>query len=68
MICSGQIESVSDADRVSQPKGKWIMPGIRFTEFPALSVDPRVGIIFLIYDIKNHYHSSFLLFLTVYVA
>ena len=28
----------------SQPEGKWIMPETRFTEFPALSVDPRVGI------------------------
>ena len=28
----------------SQPKGKWIMPEKRFTEFLALSVDPRVGI------------------------
>ena len=27
----------------SQPKGKWIMPETRFTKFPALSVDPRVG-------------------------
>ena len=53
------------------------MPETRFIEFPALPVDPRVGIsrnasetdfffiIFLtydIYDIKNiSYHSSFLL-------
>ena len=28
----------------SQPKGKRIIPETRFTEFPALSVDPRVGI------------------------
>ena len=28
----------------SQPKGKRIMPETRFTDFPALSVDPRVGI------------------------
>ena len=27
----------------SQPDGKWIMPEMRFTEFPALSVDPRAG-------------------------
>ena len=27
----------------SQPEGKRIMPETRFTEFPALSVDPRVG-------------------------
>ena len=28
----------------SQPEGKGIMPERRFTEFPALSVDSRVGI------------------------
>ena len=28
----------------SQPEGKWIMPEMRFTEFPALSVDPRFEI------------------------
>ena len=28
----------------SQPEGKRIMPETKFTEFPALSVDPRVGI------------------------
>ena len=28
----------------SQPDGKWIMPETRFTEFAALSVDPKVGI------------------------
>ena len=28
----------------SQPEGRRIMPETRFTEFPALSVDPRVGI------------------------
>ena len=28
-----------------QPEGKQIMPETRFTEFPALSVDPRVGIL-----------------------
>ena len=27
-----------------QPEGKWIMPSMRFNEFPALSNDPRVGI------------------------
>ena len=27
-----------------QPEGKRIMPETRFTEFQALSVDPRVGI------------------------
>ena len=49
------------------------MPETRFTEFPALYVDPRVGIsrsafflfIFLTYDIKNViYHLSLLSFLT----
>ena len=59
-----------------QPEGERIMSETRFTEFPALSVDPRVGIsrsaigdrcliIFLTYDIKK---SSFLSFLTFYVA
>ena len=28
----------------SQPEYKRIMPETKFTEFPALSVDPRVGI------------------------
>ena len=28
----------------SQPEGKRIMPETKFTEFPALSIDPRVGI------------------------
>ena len=28
----------------SQPDGKWIKPETMFTEFPALSIDPRVGI------------------------
>ena len=28
----------------SQPQGKWIMLETRFAEFPALSIDPRVGI------------------------
>ena len=28
----------------SQPEGKRLMPEMRFTEFPALSVVPRVGI------------------------
>ena len=43
-LCSN-LSSVSDADiEKSQPKGKRIMPETRFTEFPAFSVDPRVGI------------------------
>ena len=29
---------------ISQPEGKRIMPETRITSFPALSVDPRVGI------------------------
>ena len=28
----------------SQPEGKRLMPETRFTEFPALSIDPRVVI------------------------
>ena len=28
----------------SQSEDKWVMPETRFTEFKALSVDPRVGI------------------------
>ena len=28
----------------SQPEGKQIMPEMRFTEVPALSIDPRGGI------------------------
>ena len=28
----------------SQAEGKWIMPETRFTEFPALSVGPRIGL------------------------
>ena len=49
----------------SQPEGKRIMPGTRFTEFPALFVDPRVEIshsawrplfdYFLTFVIKNYY-------------
>ena len=29
---------------ISQPEGKRIMPETKFTEFPALFVDPRVGV------------------------
>ena len=46
-----------------------MMPETRFTEFPALSVDPMVGIsvctgdrcliIFLTYDIKKYYFFHF---------
>ena len=28
----------------SKPEGNWIMPETRFIEFPAFSVNPRVGI------------------------
>ena len=28
----------------SLPEDKWILPEVRFTEFPALSIDLRVGI------------------------
>ena len=66
----------------SHPKGKRIMPETRFTDFPALSVDPRAGlsdfsicigdqclIIFLTYDINICYLLSVISFiLTVYVA
>ena len=64
----------------SQPEGERIMPETRFTEFPALSVDPRVGIswsasatdvslFFLPMTLKiTNYHSTFLSFLTFYVA
>ena len=49
----------------SQPEGKLIMPETRFTSFPALFVDPRVGIsrsaaetdvwlFFLTYDFKDY--------------
>ena len=31
----------------SQPEGKRIMPETKFTSFPALSVDPRVGFFYL---------------------
>ena len=47
-----------------QREDKRIMPETRFTEFPALSVDPRVGIsrsasetdvlLYFTYDINNH--------------
>ena len=42
-----QIESIIGLRRKtekSQPEGQRIMSETRFTEFPALSVDPRVGI------------------------
>ena len=64
----------------SQPEGKRIMPETRFTEFPALSVDPRVGVsrstsetdvslFFLPMTLKSvFYYPSFLSFLKFYVA
>ena len=63
----------------SQPEIKRIMPETSFTEFPALSVDPRVEItwsssetdgrlFFLPVTLKIiKYHSLFLLFMTFYV-
>ena len=64
-----------------QAEGKRIMLETRFTEFPAFSVDQRVGIFglhqrpmldfFLPYDITNYYLSFvifFSFFLTFYVA
>ena len=44
---TGYIESIIGLR--SQPEGKRIMPETRFTESPALSVDPRVGISRLIF-------------------
>ena len=64
----------------TQPERERIKPETRFTEFPALSVDPRVGIsrsasetnvrlFFLYMTLKIiKYHPSFLLFMTFYVA
>ena len=61
----------------SQLQGKWIMPETRLTEFPALSVDPRVGIslgdlcliFFLPMTLKIiKYHLSVHLFMTLYVT
>ena len=66
--------------RNTNPRVNGLMPETRFTEFPALSVDPRVGISrsasetdvrlsFLPMAFKIViYHSSFLSFLTFYVA
>ena len=58
----------------SQPEGKQIMPETRLTKFPALSVDPRVGIFGSALETDDYfyslmkYHSSFLLFMTLYTA
>ena len=63
-----------------QPEGKQVMPEIRLTSFPALSVDPRaeisrsasetnVCLFFLPVRLKIiKYHSSFPLFLTFDVS
>ena len=60
----------------SQPESKRIMPETKFTEFPALSVNMRVGIYrsasetadqFFFHKNIN-YNVSFLIFLTFYVA
>ena len=63
----------------SHPEGKRIMPETRLTEFPALSVDPRVGISWSAMETDDRfnflpmtlkiiiYHSSFLLYMTFYV-
>ena len=56
-----------------------LMPETRFTEFPAFSVDPRVGTfqsasetdvgLFLPMTLKSiKYHSSFRLFVSFYVV
>ena len=54
----------------SQPEDKWRMPELRFAKFPALSIDPKVGIlgdqcfiIFLTYDIENNYLSFIISFI-----
>ena len=64
----------------SQPECKRIMPEERLTEFPALSVDPRVEIsrsaseidaLLSFLPMKSKYitdHSSFLLFILFYLA
>ena len=48
MLTLGMINSICDRSPMqtekSQPEGKRIMPEMRFTEFPALSVNARVGI------------------------
>ena len=48
MLTLGMINSICDRSPMqtekSQPEGKRIMPETRFTEFPALSVNARVGI------------------------
>ena len=43
----------------SQPKGKRIMPETRYTEFPALSVEPRVGISRSVSETDDRFYLSF---------
>ena len=45
----------------SEPEGKQIMPDMRFTEFPALSVDPRSGFLGLHQRLMIDYFSYQLL-------
>ena len=42
----------------SQPEGKWIMLETRFTEFPALSIGPRVGFLSLHWRLMTGYFFS----------
>ena len=37
------LSSISIADEKSQLKGKWLMPGTRFTEFLAISIDSHLN-------------------------
>ena len=44
-----------DENRQFLTEGKRIMPGTRFTEFPALSVEPMVGISrSVLFDLKRY--------------
>ena len=38
------MDTAGNSVEKSQPEGKQIMPKMRFTELPAVSIDPRVGI------------------------
>ena len=44
LVSKGNLTSVFDADREILTRVDWIMLGTMFTEFPALSVEPRVRI------------------------
>ena len=46
---------VCDADRKSKPEGKRIMPETKFTEFPALSVDPRAEIFWFASETDDYF-------------